>query len=60
MSDCLTDYSGRCGSCEYFSFFVKKNVLKKWGGHCANPNRKNYHDASQKACKEYVESEDKE
>lgn len=49
----LTDYSNRCGSCKNFAFLVKKNEVQFWG-FCSLKNRANYHQASQKACKLYV------
>ena len=54
----LTDLSGRCGSCKWFYYFEKQDKLRKSGGHCYNPNRTIYHDASQKGCKLYQPTED--
>lgn len=53
MSKELTDVSDRCGSCKFFMYRVINDTLKKWGGYCTKPNRKTYHDRSQKACKLY-------
>ena len=53
------NYEGRCGTCKNFAFYVKNGDTREQG-RCCNPNRVSYHQASQKACKEYkVESEDK-
>ena len=52
------NYEGRCGSCKNFAFYVKNGDTMEQGV-CCHPNRVNYHQASQKACKEYkAESED--
>lgn len=51
-------YSDRCGTCKYFSFYVKNGEIREQG-RCNNRKRVNYHQASQKACKLYkAESED--
>ena len=65
----LKDYTGRCGSCSHFSFYVIDGVLRYRGNcDCANTgyymhnNRRGcrykaqhsaYRHASQKACKKY-------
>lgn len=65
----LKDYTGRCGSCSHFSFYVIDGVLRYRGNcDCANTryymhnNRRgcrymaqhsSYRQASQKACKKY-------
>ncbi len=52
------NYAGKCGTCSYFSFRVK-NCDTREHGRCCHPNRVNYHQASQKTCKEYkAESEE--
>jgi hypothetical protein len=52
------NYEGRCGTCTYFGFWVKNGDTREHG-RCSHPNRVNYHQASQKACKEYkAESEE--
>lgn len=69
MSKPLKDYTGRCGSCSHFSFYVIDGVLRYRGNcDCANTgyymhnNRRgsrymaqhsSYRQASQKACKKY-------
>ena len=60
MSKELTDVSDRCGSCKFFMYRVINDTLKKWGGICTKPNRKTYHDRSQKACKLYEPYNDTE
>ncbi len=66
----LKDYTGRCGSCSHFSFYVIDGVLRYRGNcDCANTgyymhnNRRgcrykaqhsSYRQASQKACKKYL------
>ena len=50
MSKKLSDYSDRCGGCCFFAWRVKNNQPRSMG-HCSNPKRKNYHDASQYKCK---------
>ena len=60
MSKELTDVSDRCGSCKFFMYRVINDTLKKWGGYCTKPNRKTYHDRSQKACKLYEPYNDTE
>ena len=57
MTNELHDYSGRCGSCRFFGYRVVDGKLKKWGGVCDKPNRADYRDASQKACKMYEENQ---
>lgn len=70
MSKPLKDYTGRCGSCSHFSFYVIDGVLRYRGNcDCANTgyymhnNRRgsrymaqhsSYRQASQKACKKYL------
>lgn len=70
MSKPLKDYTGRCGSCSHFSFYVIDGVLRYRGNcDCANTgyymhnNRRGcrykaqhsaYRQASQKACKKYL------
>ena len=65
----LKDYTGRCGSCSHFSFYVIDGVLRYRGncdcantGHYMHNNRQGcrykaqhtaYRQASQKACKKY-------
>lgn len=69
MSKPLKDYTGQCGSCSHFSFYVIDGVLRYRGNcDCANTryymhnNRRgsrymaqhsSYRQASQKACKKY-------
>lgn len=69
MPKLLKDYTGRCGSCSHFSFYVIDGVLRYRGNcDCANTgyymhnNRRgsrykaqhsSYRQASQKACKKY-------
>lgn len=48
------DYDGKCGTCLYFAFYVKNGDTRSQG-RCCHSKRVNYHDASQKACKEYKE-----
>ena len=51
------NYDGKCGTCSYFAFYVKNGDTREQG-RCCHPNRVDYHQASQKACKEYkAESE---
>lgn len=50
MNKKLSDYSDRCGGCKYFAWRVNGNQPRS-NGCCENPNRKNYHDASQQKCK---------
>lgn len=45
-------YKDRCGSCIFFAYSTKKEDTRE-NGHCNNPNRVSYHQASQKACKLY-------
>lgn len=53
-----SNYDGKCGTCIYFAFYVKNGDTREQG-RCCHPNRVDYHQASQKACKEYeAESED--
>ena len=52
------DYINKCGSCQFFAFRVRYGDTRN-DGHCFNPLRKNYHQASAKACKLYKqENED--
>ena len=46
------NYDGKCGTCSYFAFYVKNGDTREQG-RCCHLNRVNYHQASQKACKEY-------
>lgn len=46
------NYDGRCGTCKYFAFYVKEGETREHG-RCNHPDRVFYHQASQKACKEY-------
>ena len=52
MNKPLGDYTDRCGGCINFAFTEHKKIYL-WG-RCLLPNRSNYHQASQKACKLYV------
>lgn len=52
MSKPLGDYTGKCGNCRNFAFLEYKRI-HLWGT-CLSPQRSNYHQASQKACKLYV------
>lgn len=70
MPEPLKDYTGRCGSCSHFSFYVIDGVWRYRGNcECANTgyymhnNRRGcrykaqhsaYRQASQKACKKYL------
>ena len=47
------NYDGKCGTCSYFAFYVKNGDTREQG-RCCHPNRVNYHQASQKACKLYM------
>lgn len=49
----LMDYPDKCGSCRNFEFLVIDNVIT-YRGRCSVRKTK-YHQASQKACKKYVE-----
>ncbi len=42
-----------------FEYWVLKGKLQKTG-YCICKNRKRYHQASQKACKQYIESKGQE
>ena len=69
MAKPLLDYTGRCGACKHFAFYIIKGVLKYRGNcECANQdyfmNRDRngvryrakhsaYRQASQKCCKKY-------
>ena len=54
------NYECRCGMCKNFAFYVKNGDTREQG-RCCHPNRVSYHQASQKACKEYkAESEEQE
>ena len=46
------NYDGKCGTCSYFAFYVKNGDAREQG-RCCHPNRVDYHQASQNACKEY-------
>lgn len=52
----LTDYTGKCGSCMNYQFRVVNGRIMHWG-LCARKDRADYHQASAKACKKYVEEE---
>jgi hypothetical protein len=54
-----SNYENKCGACLYFAFYVKNGDTRAQG-RCCHPNRVNYHDASQKACKEYKAESEKE
>ena len=51
----MSDYQNKCGSCMNFEFWVQKGKLRKTG-NCICENRKDYHQASQKACMLYIEN----
>lgn len=46
------EYDDKCGSCKFFAFNVRNGDTRD-DGKCVNPNRVDYHQASQKACKLY-------
>lgn len=50
----MSDYKNKCGSCMNFEYLVIKGKLQL-RGRCNCKNRKDYHQASQNACKLYVE-----
>lgn len=52
----MGDYLNKCGSCMNYEYLVINEKLTK-RGRCILKNRANYHQASQNACKEYVEME---
>lgn len=54
-----SNYDGKCGTCIYFAFYVKNGDTREQG-RCCHPNRVDYHQASQKACKEYKAEGSKE
>lgn len=48
----LGDYTGRCGGCNNFEYVETKRRIERFG-KCVLPNRVNYHQACQKACRLY-------
>lgn len=53
------NYDGKCGTCKHFAFYVINGDTRE-RGMCELPNRKNYHQASQKGCKKYEKYKEKE
>lgn len=51
----MSDYKNKCGSCRNFEYLIVKGKIKE-RGRCILKNRVDYHQASQNACKLYVES----
>lgn len=50
----MGDYLNKCGSCMNYEYLVINEKLTK-RGRCILKNRVDYHQASQNACKKYVE-----
>ena len=50
----MSDYQNKCGSCMNYQYLVTKGKITK-RGRCILKNRADYHQASQNACKLYVE-----
>ncbi len=53
----MSDYENKCGSCMNFEYWVLKGKLQKTG-YCICKNRKRYHQACQKACKQYIKGQE--
>ena len=50
----MNAYKNKCGSCMNFEYLEIKGKLQL-RGKCNCKNRVNYHQASQDACKQYIE-----
>lgn len=50
----MNDYQNKCGSCMNYQYLVTKGKITK-RGRCILKDRVDYHQASQNACKLYVE-----
>ena len=53
----MSDYKFKCGSCKFFEYLEKDGkVLKR--GRCTKRARITQHQASDKCCQQYYESEE--
>lgn len=53
----MNDYQNKCGACMNYQYLVTKGKITK-RGRCILKDRVDYHQASQKACKQYIKGQE--